>query len=47
MDATPSIKDKKEESNFHLSLRKLCDRHNKTYYKKYKEWCDRYFLSTT
>jgi coproporphyrinogen III oxidase len=43
MDATPSIKDNNEESNFHLSLRKLCDRHNKTYYKKYKEWCDRYF----
>jgi len=34
MDVTPSIKDKKEESNFHLSLKKMCDRHNKTYYKK-------------
>ena len=43
MDVTPSIKDKKEESNFHLSLKKMCDRHNKTYYKKYKEWCDKYF----
>ena len=43
MDVTPSIKDKKEESNFHLSLKKMCDRHNKTYYKKYKEWCDEYF----
>ena len=43
MDVTPSIKDRKEESNFHLSLKKMCDRHNKTYYKKYKEWCDKYF----
>ena len=43
MDVTPSIKDKKEEKKFHLSLKKMCDRHNKTYYKKYKEWCDKYF----
>ena len=21
----------------------MCDGHNKTYYKKYKEWCDKYF----
>ena len=43
MDVTPSIKDKKEENNFHLSLKKMCDRHNKKYYKRYKEWCDEYF----
>ena len=43
MDVTPSIKDKKEEKNFHLSLKKMCNRHNKKYYKKYKEWCDKYF----
>ena len=43
MDVTPSIKDKKEEKNFHLSLKKMCNRHNKKYYKKYKKWCDEYF----
>ena len=43
MDVTPSIKDKKEEKNFHLSLKKMCNRHNKKYYKRYKEWCDKYF----
>ena len=43
MDVTPSIKDKKEEKKFHLSLKKMCDRHNKKYYKRYKEWCDEYF----
>ena len=43
MDITPSIKDKKEEKNFHLSLKRMCNRHNKKYYKKYKEWCDKYF----
>ena len=43
MDVTPSIKDKKEEKKFHLSLKKMCDRHNKTHYKRYKKWCDEYF----
>ena len=43
MDVTPSIKDKKEEKNFHLSLKRMCNRHNKKYYKRYKEWCDKYF----
>ena len=43
MDVTPSIKDKKEEKNFHLSLKKMCNRHNKKYYERYKKWCDEYF----
>ena len=24
-------------------LKKMCDRHNKNYYQKYKKWCDEYF----
>ena len=43
MDITPSIKDKKEENNFHLSLKTMCNHHNKAYYKRYKKWCDEYF----
>ena len=43
MDVTPCFKDKKLDSWFHLELKKCCDRHNKTYYKKYKKWCDKYF----
>ena len=43
MDVTPSIKDKKLEKWFHSELKKSCDRHNKSYYKKYKKWCDKYF----
>ena len=43
MDVTPSIKDDKEKKEFHNTLRKMCNRHNKNYYEKYKKWCDEYF----
>ena len=43
MDVTPCIKDLKEKKLLHNELKKMCDRHNKNYYKKYKKWCDKYF----
>ena len=43
MDVTPCIKDNKEKKLLHDELKKMCDRHNKNYYKKYKKWCDKYF----
>ena len=43
IDVTPCIKDTKEENLLHSELKKMCDRHNKKYYKKYKKWCDKYF----
>ena len=43
MDVTPSIKDVVEKNKFHKTLKIMCDRHNKNYYKKYKKWCDEYF----
>jgi len=43
MDITPCIKDKKLEKWFHSELKKSCDKHNRSYYKKYKKWCDEYF----
>ena len=43
MDVTPSIKDNSEKNKFHKTLKNMCDRHNKKYYKKYKKWCDEYF----
>ena len=43
MDVTPCIKDLKEKSLIHKELKKMCNRHNKEYYKKYKKWCDDYF----
>ena len=43
MDLTPSKKDDFEKKDFHQTLKRMCDRHNKIYYKKYKELCDEYF----
>ena len=43
MDVTPSLKDNKEKNFFHNRLKKMCDKHNKKYYPKYKKWCDEYF----
>ena len=43
MDVTPSKKDNKEKKEFHKILKKMCDRHDKNYYSKYKKWCDEYF----
>ena len=43
MDVTPCIQDLKEKKILHQELKKMCDRHNRKYYKKYKGWCDKYF----
>ena len=42
MDATPSFVDIKEEKIIHGDLKKVCLQ-NKKNYKKYKDWCDKYF----
>ena len=43
IDVTPSKKDNKEKEQFHKTLRDMCNRHDKNYYKKYKKWSDEYF----
>ena len=43
MDITPSKNDQNEKKDFHKILKKMCNRHNKNYYSKYKKWCDKYF----
>ncbi|MDC1475898.1 oxygen-dependent coproporphyrinogen oxidase [Pelagibacteraceae bacterium] len=43
MDATPCIKDHKEEKDFHNKIMLACNKHNNKYYPKYKKWCDNYF----
>ena len=43
MDITPCLADNKEKKNFHKELKKMCNLHNKKYYKKYKKWCAEYF----
>ena len=44
MDVTPSNDYENESKFFHSELKKLCDKHHESYYKKYKEWCDKYFF---
>tara|TARA_B100000029_G_scaffold490880_1_gene550414 strand:- start:719 stop:1546 length:828 start_codon:yes stop_codon:yes gene_type:complete len=43
IDITPCFKDEKLKKWFHKSLKIMCDRHNKKYYKHYSDWCDKYF----
>ena len=43
MDITPSKKDNLEKKHFHQTLKIMCNRHNKSFYKKYKKKCDEYF----
>ncbi len=43
IDFTQAIKDEIEKKQFHRTLKRMCNRHNKNYYKKYKKWCDEYF----
>ena len=43
MDITPCFKDDKLKKWLHKNLKKMCDRHHKKYYKKYSNWCDKYF----
>ena len=43
MDVTPCLNNNSLKKWLHQELKKTCDRHNKNYYKKYKDWCDKYF----
>ena len=43
MDVTPCFGDEDLKKWFHNELKKMCDSHNKKYYKKYKKQCDEYF----
>jgi len=43
MDVTPSLQNNNLKKWLHTELKKTCDKHNKNYYKKYKNWCDKYF----
>jgi coproporphyrinogen III oxidase len=46
-DLTPMRLDTPEAeadaAEFHAAFRAACDRHNPDYYRRFKEWCDRYF----
>ncbi|XP_025406558.1 oxygen-dependent coproporphyrinogen-III oxidase [Sipha flava] len=42
-DLTPYYLNEDDAVHFHSSLKKACDQHDKTYYPKFKRWCDEYF----
>ena len=44
MDVTPCIADKNQKKYFHEELKKMCNKHNRKYYKMHKENCDKYFF---
>lgn len=43
-DLTPYFLDKEDIIHFHTTLKEACDKHNKEYYKRFKNWCDDYFF---
>ncbi|MBB2201817.1 oxygen-dependent coproporphyrinogen oxidase [Gluconacetobacter tumulisoli] len=47
-DITPMFPDsaaaQADAARFHDGFRLACDRHDPTYYPRFKEWCDRYFF---
>lgn len=43
---TPYYLNEDDSRHFHRSLKKACDANDKTYYPKFKKWCDDYFHIT-
>lgn len=44
MDLTPCYPFLEDVRHFHSALRAACDRHDHSYYPRFKKWCDEYFL---
>lgn len=42
-DLTPYYLNEEDAIHFHRSLKTACDQHDRTYYAKFKRWCDDYF----
>lgn len=45
-DITPNYIDKADMKHFHGKLKETCDKHDKSFYPKFKEWADEYFTIT-
>lgn len=43
-DLTPYYLDEQDAIHFHRTLKEACDKHDPSYYTKFKKWCDDYFL---
>ncbi|PHH79199.1 hypothetical protein CDD82_2543 [Ophiocordyceps australis] len=44
-DLTPSYLFDEDAIHFHKTLKDVCDAHDKTYYPRFKKWCDEYFFN--
>ena len=42
-DLTPTYPDAEDARHFHQSWKEVCDRHDPSYYERFKRWCDEYF----
>lgn len=42
-DLNSALPNQKETAQFHAALKQACDKHDASYYDKYKKWCDEYF----
>ena len=43
-DLTPMYPDDEDTKDFHHELKKACDKHDDSYYPKFKKWADEYFF---
>jgi len=43
-DLTPMKRNEQDTQDFHAALRAACDRHDPSYYRDFKSWCDEYFF---
>jgi coproporphyrinogen III oxidase len=43
-DLTPMYPNEDDTRDFHAACKAACDRHDPTYYERFKTWCDEYFL---
>lgn len=43
-DLTPMFPNESDTRLFHDALRKACDKHDMSYYPRFKKWCDEYFF---
>lgn len=42
-DLTPTYLFPEDAAHFHKTIKAACDRHNPSYYPRFKKWCDKYF----
>lgn len=44
-DLTPSYLFEEDAVHFHQTIKDVCDAHDKSYYPRFKKWCDEYFYN--